>query len=405
MIYELLPTSIKLLFIKRKTSLSLQGDLDALRELLEELEYLDETKDSFLYLSTLLDEQEKREEVQCENFIKWILEKIDFLKNHQVTGSNKIKDFIVKTEQSIASGTTSIFQGNNYLEMQLNLLENSSKMFADYGQYEMVHGWCVPLDIDSSIREFNVDPFGDKDIPNIIWPNTPEGDVIEKALGHGFIRIEVSPPHDFQRKRRYHIYQGKISFKYPDEFEEVRCRIKGRVTPEIRDKYPLLLLRELRFYAYWRDTMAVERKFPDNDEEKLKAFYSTMSKQGHLQLAFAIKGVPESLRSQISVTLERFLVFVLQEKQERRFTDKQRAYRYAYGKIKEILILKSFQERNLYTYAEIKERIMNDASQELLSFRVCNENCEDACKDFAKEHDWKPKRRSAQNIRVDPTRW
>ena len=70
MIYDLLPPSIKVLYLKMKTASSLQGYLDALRELLEELEFSDETVSSYSHLRELLAAQERQWEEKLKKSSK-----------------------------------------------------------------------------------------------------------------------------------------------------------------------------------------------------------------------------------------------------------------------------------------------------------------------------------------------
>ena len=94
MIYDLLPSSIKVLYLKMKTAISLQGYLDALRELLEELEFSDETVSSYSHLQKLLSFQERQWEEELKKSSNWITDKLKPLKVEEYIGSKKVKSFI-----------------------------------------------------------------------------------------------------------------------------------------------------------------------------------------------------------------------------------------------------------------------------------------------------------------------
>lgn len=133
MIYELLPSQIKILYLKMKTAASLEGYLDALRELLEELEFLDETKSSFMQMKRLLDSQELQWKDQFQRSTKWISDKLKNIKASDKC-SKKIKILVEQKEKEIREGRPSIFQGRSYIEMKLNLLEQAANMAAKYGE-------------------------------------------------------------------------------------------------------------------------------------------------------------------------------------------------------------------------------------------------------------------------------
>ena len=89
MIYDLLPCSIKILYLKMRTASSLQGYLDALRELIEELEFCEETVSSYSHLQKLLSFQERQWEEELKKSSKWIADKLKPLKVEEYVGSKK----------------------------------------------------------------------------------------------------------------------------------------------------------------------------------------------------------------------------------------------------------------------------------------------------------------------------
>lgn len=93
----------------------------------------------------------------------------------------------------------------------------------------------------------------------------------------------------------------------------------------------------------------------------------------------------------------------MQEVHQNQMSDKDRATKYAYGLVKTLLMPKNQEERSRYTYDEIKRIILDKSELELLPFRVCKEHCLEACKKFAKNYHWVPKRKAAQQKRVSPT--
>ena len=64
---------------------------------------------------------------------------------------------------------------------------------------------------------------------------------------------------------------------------------------------------------------------------------------------------------------------------------------------------KNQEERSRYTYDEITKIILDKSELESLTFRVCREHCLEACKKFAKNYQWVPKRKSTQQKRISPT--
>ena len=403
MIYDLLPSSIKVLYLKMKTAISLQGYLDALRELLEELEFSDETVSSYLHLQKLLSFQGRQWEEELKKSSKWIADKLRSLKIEEYIGSKKVQSFIKQNEDAIKNGNPHIFQGNSYLEMQFNLLEQASNIAANYGSYGPLKTWCQQGEMRSKQIILDKDPLPDKN-NGFIQPDSEDGDLLEKALGHGFIQVEIIPPNEFNPKKKYLINQGDISFSYPIEIQECRNRTLKRVNPEIQDKQPALLLHELLAYAYWKDWLDADNKFPEQGSEKsLNAFYVNIAMRSNLFLAFRLKGGPENLKEHLFKILDRFLIYIMQEVHQKPMSDKDRAEKHAYGLIKTLLMSKNQEDRSRYTYEEITKIILDRSELELLPFRVCREHCSEACKKFAKNHGWIPKRKAAQQKRVSPT--
>lgn len=387
-----------------KTASSLQGYLDALREFIEELEFCDETVSSYSHLRKLLSLQERQWEEELKKSNKWIDDKLKPLKLEDYVGSKKVKSFIKQNEEAIKNGNPHIFQGNSYLEMKFNLLEQASNMTANFGSYGPLKTWCKKGEIKKKQIALLEDPLSDKNIKSYIQPDTEDGDLLEKALGHGFIKAEIIPPHEFNPKKYYLIEQGDISFSYPMDIQECRDRISRMVTPEVHDKQPALLLHELLVYAYWRDWLDADNKFPEQGSERsLNAFYFNIAMKGNLFLAFGLKGGPENLKEHLFKILDRFLIYVMQEVHQKPMGDKDRAIKHAYGLVKILLMSKNQEYRSRYTYEEITKIILDKSELEVLPFRVCKEHCLEACKKFAKNYTWVPKRKSVQQKRVSPT--
>ena len=170
------------------------------------------------------------------------------------------------------------------------------------------------------------DPLSDKNIKSYIQPDSEDGDLLEKSLGHGFIKAEIIPPNEFNPKKQYLIDQGDITFSYPIDIQECRNRINRRINPEVHDKQPALLLHELLVYAYWRDWLDADNKFPEQRSEKsLNAFYVNIAMKGNLVLAFGLKGGPENLKENLFKILDRFLIYIMQEVHQKPMSNKERA--------------------------------------------------------------------------------
>ena len=405
MIYELLPTTIKISYLKIKTASNLQSAFDALRELLDELELNSETKGSYGILRSKLDKQETVWNEQFKFLNQWISSKLKFYLTENYTGEKTVKKYIKKIQAEIKQGTPSIFQGRNYIEMMLKLFDDSTSMIARYGNFEFLKN-LGKVEENVEVLRFSKDPFAETILDLVIYPETDNGKTFEESLRYGFIKVDVQPPHEFCDERQYSVVSGKIKVDYPLELEEYRNRVYGRTSPDVRENRPALLLIELLTHAYWRDYVNADNRFSENFSEKdLNDFYSTMSIKGQLHLTFALKGIPEEVKTDLFKTLDRFLLFVIQEEHQSHFENKERAFNYAYSKIKQWLMLKSLDQRNACLYPEITKQILNDAELEMLPYPVCKEHCIKACKHFAKEYGWIPKRRSFQSKRVSPSKW
>lgn len=424
MIYDLLPFPIKVLYLKMKTAKSLQGYLNALRELLNELEYINETKKPFAHLKNLLSFQERLWQKEFDNVAHWIVKILTKVKKAKYPFTEKIKAFIEKEELAIKNGTVDVFKGRSYLEMQFKLLESVAGTIAAYGDDTALKDWCHPIQETMTVHSYEVEPLVGEVISGIILPGTKQGDILEKKLKHGFISIEVINRPGFLSKRQldlpndellieyskttyerlYYVKKGKVDINFSKEVEAYRNLIFGRRSSEIFDSRPVLLLHELQTYAYWRDWMNEDNKFPEKaTQNDLKIFYNQMAMKGQLLLAFNLKSTPEIIRKHLQSTLDRFLVHILSEVHQSSLGNKERAIKYAYSKVKDRLCGVIESKRSVYTYDEISTQILNEAKLEELPYKIELEHCTQACKKFAKEYGWKPIRKSAQKKRVSPT--
>lgn len=404
MIYDLLPTALQILHLKMKACSSLEGFLDALRDIMDELELNAETQDSYQYFKECLDIQENLWAKQQQQSLSWITEKIEFLKRSKFTGYEKVFRFIQKSEESIKKGTTDIFAGRNYFEMRLKLLESSSKMVAEYGHFDILKEWTKNEKVGSEVIDFAKDPLlAQNSQSGTIFPGTEYGKHLENAnSGKGFIKAYVIEPHEFCSRRRYEIQRGLVDFNYPLFLNDFKKTLEIP-SPVLFDKWPSLHLKILLYYAYWRDYKDTDLKFPENPSEvELCNFYNLAQGKGNLHLSFALRKMPEITRENIMKSFDRFLIFVLQESSQKK--NSQRAFKYAYGKVKEWLLPLSIEERNRFTYGEIIEKIIAQSVQENLSFQICDKNCRNACKHFAKQNGWAPTRKQKQKRMVAPTR-
>lgn len=69
---ELLCEPIQILYCKMQAALSMRGFLEGLRELLDELEWKEQTKVAFKFFLDKLNEQKKKDQRNFEKSIKWI---------------------------------------------------------------------------------------------------------------------------------------------------------------------------------------------------------------------------------------------------------------------------------------------------------------------------------------------
>lgn len=404
MIYEILPTEIKVLYLKMQTSSNLQGFLDALAELLDELEFHDDTKKSFEYIRNLYSYEEELLKNQFKTTCNWLKDRLKELKSSPLINSKKIKNHIEKQYKHIKQGTISIFQGNSFIEMLFNLLETSTNMAAAYGYFDAIKSWTKNAYVKKSTCCFDDDPFLNKEIPNTILPNSDLGLQFEEKLNKGFIKADVILPNELFTRQEYQVHTGYIDFNYPLEIENSLMQVRWFTQQEdIKNQKPSMLLRELYFYAYWRGIKNIDLTFPEKTTDNdLNEFYNNSVSKGYLHLCFSLKENQENCRKNITKTLERFLIFILQEIKQRR--DSEKAFRYAYRKVKEYLLSKDEIYRNSYIYDEIIEKITTQAKLEVLPFEVLPKYCRKACQRFRKIYGWKPIRKRSQKKMIAPTR-
>lgn len=396
--FELLPEIVQIIYAKVKSSPTVESFLDALRQLLDELEHDKETSDAFACFIGKLNGHERRSLEHFQEVAKWVEKMLTRLASGNSKGAQDVK----RLTESLKCYT--IFN-NDHLSSRINLLRRCSSAFVKYGDFSLFEDWgrCV---IETSNISFTkeADPLKGCQFSEIILPDSDEGIRLREALGHGFIdaQLDLSGCSDTQM---YTFRIGLIENIMPEAIEENLCKISGKPHCAVTGlNNPVLLLKHLLYHSYWREWMAEDVKKTDEQMHSLENENQNIFLSQNYFKSLLTSDI-NSVREELLNSIDRFLILILEEVYVRKCNDKERAIKYAYRKIKEKLFIKEYEQRCDYTYDEVVESIMTEVDLGGLTFNVQRQNCLDACKKFAKQHGWLPKRKKTQEKRVDPTRW
>lgn len=399
--FEHLPEIVKIIYAKVKSSPTVESFLDALRQLLDELEHDKDTAHAFEYFIGKLNGHERRSLEHFQEIAKWIEQMLTRLATGNSMGAQDVRR--VNEHQKLYISYTKF--GNDYLSSRINLLRRCMSAFVKYGDFSLFEKWAR-CSVETSKISFTKekDPLKACQSPEIILPDSDEGIRLREALGHGFIdaQLDLSGIGD---ARMYTLRLGLIENILPEEIEEKLCKISGNsnVAKDSLDN-PILLLKHLLYLAYWREWMAEEVKKSDEQLHSLANNKQNIFLSQNYFNSLLISDI-NNVREELLNSIDRFLILIQEEVYLRKCKNKERAINYAYGKVKEKFRAKTYEERCKYTYDQIIDLIMTEVESSNLPFDVNKTNCRKACETFAEKYGWLPKRKKSQEKRVDPTRW
>jgi len=393
MILEFLPEPIKVLYLKMKTALSMRGFLEALRELLEELEWNTEINKPFHFFSNRLNEQEKRDLKQNEESNKWLKTQFQAIQLGNWKNETLKSLVLPRLTQQIKEIQQGRANTTNFVHAKIVLLEQTAKFIAHYGEFEILKGLGVTQTISIS-PPLGSDPLKEPlKTKMTISPFSTEGEILKKALGKGFIKADVYPPTEKCKTNRYFIDQGMILIQWPDSIKRILSLylIDWRTTLDIS---AARCLHTLHCYAAWRDWLAEELILPKQPSDKeLNLFYNRLAMKQHIRILFENDDM-EKTQKEVFKVLDRFLTVLIHEKIETRGKrgNKDRAEKYAYRCVKALLYSKSLEERKEFNNEMVIDMILNKVQEEDLTYNVTKTNCLEACKLFEAKHGWQKKR-------------
>lgn len=176
--------------MKMQTSLSMRGVVEGLRELLEELEWCEETSAAYQFYTQRLKEQEARELQYINEAIKWLEQQIKIILN-SLSKDQQLSDLI---EPIISKELLSIHEGNScaptYLQAMINLLQRTANTLASYGKEQIIKNFGIFGKIQVSLPPLK-DPLQGVEEERIVEPFSVDGEKIQKALGGGFIKAKI----------------------------------------------------------------------------------------------------------------------------------------------------------------------------------------------------------------------
>lgn len=394
------PESFRVLYMKMQAALSMRGFLEALRELLEELEWNESTAEAYQFFAARLKRQEDQDSKHTEVAIKWLHHSIKML----LQGLSKKAELKELIQPQLSKMYEEIQRGNvdiaNYVHALVLLLEHTAKDIASYGETSLLKDIGNVKIINVSLPSAK-DPLEHIQKEKTVLPFTLEGDKIKTALGTGFIKARVLPPTEHYKANRYFIDQGLVQIDWPEAIRKIISVdfVDWRKTLDIS---AARCLHTLNCYSAWRDWVLENPNLNENSKDKdLQIFYNRKAMQCHLNELFSNPDQEKS-RENIFKVLDRFLSVLLHEKLETKGkrNNKNRAEKYAYMHVKAILLSKSIEERKKFNNSMVIEMIMEKVQEEDLTFSVTETNCRAACQLFETKHGWQKKRQEDRKPRV-----
>lgn len=395
---ELLSEPIQILYCKMQAALSMRGFLEALRELLDELEWNEQTKVAFKFFLDKLKELKKNDQKNFEKSIKWVKSQLQEIKKGKWKNQS-LKEVILKelsnSEEEIREGRAFV---PNYFGAMITLLERIARTAAAYGEFDVLNGLGTIQKISVSFP-VGVDPLGKpvEEEKNIL-PWTQEGEILEGCLKAGFISAKVLPPTKGYKINRYFIDQGMITIKWPDFIP----KMLSWYLKDWRVMFDLSSAQSLDYlfrYAAWQDVVVEDLKLHEKPSDSdLEKHYNTIVMKDHLSELFQDLDQAK-VRGEVTRILERFILVLLQFQGEGKGKrdNKDKAERWAYIRVKAILASKSELERKEYTNEQVIDMIMKKSQEEDLLISVTPTNCLEACRRFENQYGWPKKRGKARN--------
>lgn len=393
MILQMLPKRIQLLYIKLQTSLSYRGFLEALRELFEELEWNDDTKDVYDYFSKRLHHQEQQDNKQNEESNKWLKAQFKTIQGGRWENESLKAEVLPQLSVQLKQIQDGHAEIANFLYAKVDLLRKIAITLSHYGEFEILKNIGITKTISIS-PPFGLDPL--KELvksKKTIFPFSEDGKILIGTLGKGFIKADVFPPIKECKTNRYFIDQGFIIFQWPDSIKRIIAMFHSDWRAML-DISAARCLHTLLCYAAWRDWMTEEWKLSGSPSDKeLIIFYNRLAMKQHIAELLSDNDF-EKTRKEVFKILDRFLVVLMHELVETKGQrgNKNRAEKYAYMCVKALLFSKSLEERKEFTRDKVADMILERVQEEDLTFNVTRTNCLAACTLFENKHGWPKKR-------------
>lgn len=393
MILELLPAPIGVVYIKMQHALSMQGHLDALREVLDELEWNVKTRAIFKVLLDRMRNQEKADLIPIEDSIKWIKTQFKLIQKCQWKNASTKKlilDGLLPELEAIEDGKRAL---TNYLQGLVSLFKKVAELIASFGEFDILKAFGKTQMLSVSFPP-GVDPLKTAVVERTeIEPFTDEGNLVMTALNSGFTKAEVLPPVNGYKTNRYFIKKGMITIQWPESIKKALSTSHEDWRVSL-DKSVTRCLHYLFCVAGWQDWFAEDNRLKENPSEKhLNWFYNRQTMRHYLSQVLTDPN-QQQIRGDVKAVLDRLLSVFAHEMTEGKGkrNNKERAEKHAYLMVKSILLPYQVEERKQFTIDKVVSMILDDLKHQDLIFDVLDAHCKAACKLFETTHGWPKKR-------------